>query len=285
VNANENAAFNRINQTPFFNDPGARQQLNLNDNQFNTLNRAYQVAYSRYNQNLTGLNSSLTEQQRQAQMQQFASQFNNDLNRSLDSTFADPQLRARYDQLNRQYMGFDAFNDSAIQRQLNLTPQQQQQVRQLAAQWRQQLMQLGGSGTDGSVNIDPNQWTQMSSQYWEQLNSVLTPQQQQTWQQLIGTRYNFSPSAYFSTGAAPGSATVGTLPTRRGSLNNGTVGTDNTHGNQGVVPTSGTDQGTTDQGNSNSGSQQYLRNQGKSPNNGGRQGSSNSGNGSGGTTR
>jgi hypothetical protein len=244
LNANQNAAFNRIGQTPFFTDPGARRQLNLNDNQFNTLNRAYQNAFTRYNQSLNGLNSSLTEQQRQAQMQQLATQFNTDLNRSVDTALTDPAMRLRFDQLNRQFMGFNAFNDPAIQGQLNLTPQQQEQLRLLAAQWQQQLGQFG-NGTD----VDPNQWNQMSSQYWEQLNAVLTPQQQQTWAQLVGQRFNFSPGVFFNSGELPSTATFGTLPTRRSSLNDGTTGTGNTTGNQGVVPAAATDQGITNPGN------------------------------------
>jgi hypothetical protein len=193
------AGFNGINQRPFFTDPGARRQLNMNDRQFNTLNRAYQDAYGRYNQNVNRLsNNRLTPQQRAQQMQLYENQFNTEYGQALNSTFTNPQYRTRYDQLNRQYMGFNAFNDQAIQRQLNLTPQQQMQIRQLGAEWRKQLMQAGrGNGTDTNLNnITPEQWSQMYSQYWDQLNALLTPEQQQTWSQLTGERYTFSPNLY-----------------------------------------------------------------------------------------
>ena len=92
---------------------------------------------------------------------------------------------------------FNAFNDQAIQKQLNLTPQQQMQVRQLGAEWRKQLMQAGrGNGTDTNLNNVTPSGSQMYSQYWDQLNGVLTPEQQQTWSQLTGQRYTFSPNMY-----------------------------------------------------------------------------------------
>jgi len=191
--------FNGINQTPFFTDPGVRRQLGLNDNQFNTLNRSYNSAYGRYRAGLDGLNPTLTDQQREQQIMLLQNQFNSDFGRSLDTTFNNPQFRSRYDELNRQYMGFNSFNDPAIQRQLNLSPQQQLQVRRLAADWRKQMQQATrGNGTDAiATSISPEQWSQMHSQYWDQLNSVFTPQQRQTWSQLTGQRYNFPPNAYF----------------------------------------------------------------------------------------
>ena len=179
ADGNPNRPFgdNGISQNPFFNDPGARQQLNMNDNQYNTLNRAYQQAYGRYNEGLSGLrnNSNLNAQQRQQQIQQLRNQFNSEFGQSLNSTFSDPQMRARYDQLNRQFSGAEAFNDPTLQRQLNLSNDQRNQLRQLSNQWRNQLQQLGrGNGTDTNVNnISSEQWSQLSSQYQDQINSIL----------------------------------------------------------------------------------------------------------------
>jgi hypothetical protein len=206
---NQNSGFdfsgNGISQTPFFNDRGVRRQLNLNDSQFNSLNSAYQNAYNNYTRSVRNLNSNLTPLQRAAQMQQLENQFNNSFGSSLDSTFINPQYRTRYDQLNRQYMGFNAFNNPAIQSQLNLTPQQQMQIRQLSADWRRQQLANGGTGT---------QQSQMYSQYWDQLNSVLTPQQQQTWAQLTGERYAFPTNA-----ATPNAGSSGTVGTPGGAAN------------------------------------------------------------------
>jgi hypothetical protein len=147
---------------------------------------------------MTGATANMTQQQRDQLNSRLTDQFNSDFNRSLNATFTDPQMRARYDQLNRQYMGYAAFNEPSIQRQLNLTPQQMQQVRQFAAQWRQQLAQYNNNGAGTVSNLTPQQWQQVYAQYWSQLNGVLTPQQQQTWAQLTGQQYTFPSTLYIS---------------------------------------------------------------------------------------
>jgi hypothetical protein len=175
-----------IGRTPFFTNPGARQQLNLDDNRFNTLNRAYQQAWNRYNQGVTGLDSNLTEQQRTQQMMQLQNQFNQSFNPALDTTFTDPRLRTRYNQLNWQFQGFGAFNDPQVRQQLDLTPQQQRQFRRLDAEWRRQMQQLRRAGNDNNPQLTDQQYQQMLQQYQQQLSTLLTPEQQQNWSQLIG---------------------------------------------------------------------------------------------------
>ena len=118
---------NGPSQTPWFNDQSARQQLNMNDPQFNQLNGSYQ-AWNRYHQGARNLGNNLNEQQRMQQMQQLRSQFNQQFGQSLDSTFTDPQARQRYNQLNNQFYGFNTFNDPAVSQRLNITPQQRRQL-------------------------------------------------------------------------------------------------------------------------------------------------------------
>jgi hypothetical protein len=210
-----NANFNGISQTPFFTDSAARRQLNLNNNQFNALNRAHQNAYSRYNQAVRQLDPNLTEQQREQHLQQLQAQFNQDLSGTVNTTLTDPQTRSRFDQLNRQFMGFNAFNDPTIRRQLNLTPQQVRQLRTLSNNWRQQLQQFRrGAGNDLGA-IDQNQFAQLQQQAMAQLNGVLTPEQQQLWSQQIGQPVSFSPNVFFGaddTGSGVNNTRDGNIP-------------------------------------------------------------------------
>ncbi len=125
-------------------------------------------------------------------MEQLENQFNTDFNRTLDTTFADPRYRTRYNQLNFQYLGFYGFNNPVIQHRLNLTPEQLVQIRQLVNDWRKQVTQYR------DVNaIDRRQWSQVYAQYWDQINTILTPEQQRLWLQLIGQRYVFPPNVYY----------------------------------------------------------------------------------------
>jgi hypothetical protein len=197
--------FDQLNRIPWFNDPGARQQLNLNNNQFNQLTRAYQDAYARYNQGVTGLNNTLTEQQRMQRLQQLQARFNQDLGTTLDTTLTDPQLRQRYSQLNWQFQGPMAFHDPGIQRQLNLTSDQQHQMRRLAADWRRQLNELQRL-TGSDPGLTQQQWNAFRVQYRDRLGTILTPAQRQTWTQLIGRPHDFQMEAYLRAGADPTSA-------------------------------------------------------------------------------
>jgi Spy/CpxP family protein refolding chaperone len=104
-----------------------------------------------------------------------------------------PQARPRPNQLHRHSMGYNAFNDSRIRRQLNLSQDQIRQLRALNNSWRQQLRRFGRGGNNVN-SADPSQWNQMWQQYATTINDVLTPQQQQTWSQLIGQSYTFSPN-------------------------------------------------------------------------------------------
>jgi len=190
---NGRANMNGISQTPFFTDPNARQQLNLNNSQFNTLNSAYQNAYSRYNQALNNLNQNMPADQRALEQQRLENEFNTEFGNTVNSTLTDRQAQNRFNQLNRQFQGFNAFNDPSIRQQLNLTSDQLSRIRQISNDFRQQLQQFRRGAGNNLNNVDMTAWNNVWSQFATQLNTVLTPQQQQTWTQLIGQPFAFSP--------------------------------------------------------------------------------------------
>ncbi len=130
-------------------------------------------------------------------MQQLEGQFNQNLAGSAQSTLTDPGMRSRFSQLNRQFNGFNAFNDPSVRRQLNLTQDQIRQLRTLSSNWRQQMQQFQRGARNGQNKFDNGQWQQLQQQYATQLNGVLTPEQQQLWSQQTGQAYSFSPNAYF----------------------------------------------------------------------------------------
>jgi len=273
ANANGRASFqSNISRTPFFTDPGVRQQLNLNDSQFNSLNQAYQNAYTRFNQGMANLNNpNMTEQQRAAQLQQLEGQFNQSFGGSLNNTFTDRNRLNRFNQLSRQSQGFNAFNDPTVRRELNLTQDQVRQLRTLSSNWRQQLHQLRNGGANGN-SVDSGQWAQMQQQFATQLNGVLSPQQRQMWTQMTGQPFSFSPNSFsgFDDDVqrprnTSGSTATGTLPNQTGTVGptvtgtatgsagagasnsgttNGTTGTGTTTGSAGSTTPTNTAQGT-----------------------------------------
>jgi hypothetical protein len=182
-------------------DPGARRQLNMNNQQFNQLNQARQEILMQLDQAVNQINSNpnLTPQQRAAQLRQLRAQFNQQFGQTVDTVFTDPRLRQRFNQLDWQFRPFAAFNDATVSRQLQLTPQQQRQLRQLGSRWREQMQRLRRAGSNAAS--DPQaaneQFAAMQLQFQQQMQQIMTPQQWQAWNQLIGPQFNFPQTAFF----------------------------------------------------------------------------------------
>jgi len=177
-------------QTPWFGSQGVQQQLNLTNQQMQQLNNAYNQGWNTYSKGLGSL-GTLSEQQRAQRMQELNGTFNTDLSKSAQGTLS-PQQFQRFQQLNWQYHGLNAFNDPAISGKLNLTPAQKQQIDALRAEQNKTLTTI-----QGQMSTDPtaaaNQFQAYRTQTQEQLNNILSPQQRQTWSQIMGEPYDFTP--------------------------------------------------------------------------------------------
>ncbi|HZZ82297.1 MAG TPA: hypothetical protein VFE62_27615 [Gemmataceae bacterium] len=105
-------------------------------------------------------------------------------------------------QLYWQYRGFGAFADPFVANQLNLTPAQISQLGQYQQAWSTQMNKISPMF---STNRDQalQQFNKLNTQTGNQINSVLTPQQQAAWRQMIGSQYNFSPDVFFNPTASP----------------------------------------------------------------------------------
>jgi hypothetical protein len=192
-----------IQQSPWFNSPAVRQQLNMTNDQFNHLNTAHQNAWKQYQQGINGLDKNLSDDQRQQRIRDLEQNYYNSFSNSANSVFTDAQQRQRYNQLYWQYRGYGAFDDSAVANKLNLTPDQRAKLNQYRQDWSQQMNELGPlyqSDRDQAAK----QFNTMQNQAGKNLNTLLTPEQQKTWQQMTGEPYTFHPEAYFQTNV-PGS--------------------------------------------------------------------------------
>jgi hypothetical protein len=201
------ANFNASAQSPFFANTAVQQELGLNPTQVDQLNRAYQTALNRYNQGLAGLDAALTPEQRAQRIQQLQTAFNTDFSGNLGTTFTDPAMQQRFNQLNLQSQGLGAFLSSSVQQQLNLTAEQRRQMAELARDWRQQFTDLRRNDRAEPV-MTQQQVNDLQTRFTQQVNSILTPQQQQAWSRLIGQRFNFPPGIFV---LQPSAGTQGTI--------------------------------------------------------------------------
>jgi hypothetical protein len=194
-----------INQTPWFSNPAVRQQLNLNDTQFNQLSKAHMNAWTQYQQNLQNMdtaNANLTPEQRIQRIQDFQLNYYKGLGTPVNDVFTDPQMRERYYQLHTQYRGYDALLDPSIQAKLSLTDAQRQRLGQYQQDWRNSMGEL-----QKNYQTDPQGSAQrlqdLRQREAERTNAVLSEQQRQMWQQMVGNPYNFQPSVYFPSAVSP----------------------------------------------------------------------------------
>lgn len=192
-----------VGQTPWFANQDVRQQFKLTDQQFNQMNKSYTDAYGQYQKGMSGLGTDLTPAQRAQQTRDLQQGFNTSFSKSTNDVFTDPQQRTRYNQLYMQYQGYDAFNNPMIQEKLNLTAEQRQTLGQNGQKWHSQMNDLGRNYQTDSEGTT-KKFNDMRKQYGEQLNTVLTPEQQKSWQQMIGEPYNFQASTYFQGNSGSG---------------------------------------------------------------------------------
>lgn len=192
-----------IGQTPWFNSPEIRQQFKLTDQQYNQLNKSYGNYYGKYQQGITSFGKDLTAEQRNQKMAELQQGFHKNFSTATNEVFTDAQQRQRYNQLYLQYQGYNAFSDPMVQEKLNLTAEQRLQLGQYGQEWHTQMNDLGRvyqTDREGTTT----KYHGMRKQYGERIGTVLTPDQQKSWQLLTGESYNFQPSVYFQTNARSG---------------------------------------------------------------------------------
>src|SRR5262249_52951257 len=150
------------------------RSLSLTPDQVNRLNQLNTQTQSSFQADWNRL-TAMNDAERVARAQQLNGQFNSAFLNGAQNVFNNQQL-ARYRQLQLQSLGFGAFFDPAVQRQLNLTPDQLQRLN-TDMTWSQIQLRLIGTMTDRAAADRAFQTYQ--TQYATRLNQFLTPQQQQ----------------------------------------------------------------------------------------------------------
>jgi hypothetical protein len=183
-------------QTNFFPQPlyqmnNVTKSLNLTQDQINGLNKLTDRTQALYNAKYNALNS-LNDAERFTRLQELNRQYTRDWNKGARDIFNDNQ-RSRFQQFNYQYGGFNALFDPAVQKQLDLTPNQIKDLRAQADWSNKQLQEISRVGA-----TDPAKGRHLYRDYWKQrqerFNKFLTPEQQRIWSELIGEPFAFQPT-------------------------------------------------------------------------------------------
>ena len=177
--------------TPIYQMNDVSKYLSLTPEQINRLNTQTADLQKRYADDYSKLNT-LTPAERDRQLDEVNRRYSADWMKSSRDIFNDNQ-RNRYQQLQYQYGGFGTLNDPDVQKRLNLTDEQRNNLRQ-SIDWSSQQMQdinrLGSSDREKAEQA----YRDYQRTYQERFNKFLTPEQQKTWQQMTGETYNFQPA-------------------------------------------------------------------------------------------
>ncbi len=188
--------FGGIGPTPWFGNPSIRQELKLNDEQFNRLNRDYKQNWDRYQTEQKSLGATLTPQQRQERMQELQGNFNQGFNRSTENVFTEPGQRDRFNQLHHQYQGYGSFNDPTVRERLKLTQEQQKRINVLDQNWQRDMQGMTRNfATDRDEGT--RRYQEWSRKNRDGLKDILNEDQHRMWAETTGKPYDFSPDVYF----------------------------------------------------------------------------------------
>jgi hypothetical protein len=174
-------------QQPWFADQNARQSLGITNDQYNQLNKSYSNYWRDFT---TGLNK-VSPDQRESQMSNAVSNFGSQTSKAAQDILKPDQYN-RFRQMEMQYRGWNSFNDPQVQKELNLTQQQREQLQTYQNRWNQTMNQVYSS-TPQNRDAAMKNYQEARQQYNKQVEQFLTPEQRRTWAQMTGDPYEFRP--------------------------------------------------------------------------------------------
>lgn len=193
--------YSGIYETPWFSEPSIRRQLQINEAQYDRLNQSYLTNWNRYNERMNQISNdrTLNSQQRQDRQEQLNNSFHDSFSTSVNSVLADEAARRKYNQMYYQYRGYGAFYDPTVQERLSLNDAQRQSLRDAERRWNRRMGQYSRDyANDPDVVL--KRFNESRAEYQEGVKKILTPQQQEQWRELIGTRYDIPGNVYFENG-------------------------------------------------------------------------------------
>jgi PAS domain-containing protein len=191
-----------IEQVPWFNNPDVRNQIKLNNDQYNSLTKDYDTYWHKYTTGRTKLDDELDDIARRRRERELHQEFQESLSRSLDRVITDRVARRRYDELYNQYQGYQVFHNPRFRKQLELTSEQLGELELLDREWNVELDRI-------RRNFEINRPVAMRElkharrQMKERIQETLTPEQNELYAQLTGQTYEFPPEIYIPTPPKP----------------------------------------------------------------------------------
>lgn len=191
-----------IDQVPWFNNPDVRNQLKMNNDQYQSLTKDYDTYWHKYTTGRTKLDDELDDIARRRRESELHEEFQQSLTRSLDRVITDRVARRRYDELYNQYQGYRIFHDPRYRKQLELTSEQLSELDLLDREWNVELDRIR-RGFEVNRPVAMRDLKHARRQMRERIQETLTPTQNELYAQMTGQVYEFPAEVYVPTPPKP----------------------------------------------------------------------------------
>lgn len=180
-----------------FQSTGVPAALNITDRQRTRIDTLTQQLQARFQPQYDRLNS-LAAAEQAAVREQLNREYLAAWQNAARDVFNAEQL-ARYQQLQLQMNGFNAFNDPVVQQSLNLTDDQLAALREQIV-WSQQQQAVIQQQAAVDQARAQELFNAFNAEAQTRQNQFLTPEQRQSWAQLTGDPFSFPPMFPAATG-------------------------------------------------------------------------------------
>lgn len=185
-------------ESPWFGAENLRNELKLDNDQMERLNRAYGDTWRQMRANNQNNNGDAQDAQARSQrLNEYRDRFDNEFTRSSRDVFRNPEQQARFNQLQLQYQGYGAFQNPRLQRQLNLNDTQNRQLQELYNEWNSEIEGLR-EGYASNRDDATNRFNELRNRSNERFQGILNDQQRQSYNEMTGQPYDFGADTYLN---------------------------------------------------------------------------------------
>ena len=164
---------------------GVQKELKLSSDQVEKATAAVQKVREKHQDELAGLRD-LQGDERREKMVSLNKTISSEQEKSLAGILTPDQIK-RLKQIEIQAQGAQAFTDPEVEKQLNLTGDQKEKIKTIAADAQAEMRELfqGGGGGGDRAEMQKKR-AALSKATMERISAVLTSAQKDTWKEMTG---------------------------------------------------------------------------------------------------
>jgi hypothetical protein len=185
---------NEPQERPWFLDDPVREELGFQEQEVGPLYENYQRVWQRYKENQAKLEAGRTDQEQAAEEQaELARELRANYNRDMEeyaTQYMNDAQRQRYQQLNTQYQGINAFSDPGYVEYFGFDDRQLGYIDRLQNNYNTRMDEL--SRYRGDPRERRQAFNDLRRQTAADLDRILTDQQRQQMQEMQGNPFEFT---------------------------------------------------------------------------------------------